>query len=31
VPPDILRITPRIELRAMARAGGVVPVHGEFR
>jgi hypothetical protein len=27
VPPDILRVTPRIELRAMTQAGGIVPVH----
>jgi hypothetical protein len=31
VPPDILRVTPRIELRAMTQAGGAVPVHGELR
>src|SRR5207302_7158240 len=28
VPPGALRVTPRIELRAMAQAGGVVPVPG---
>jgi AraC family transcriptional regulator len=31
VPPDILRVMPRIELCAKTQAGGVVPVHGELR
>jgi hypothetical protein len=31
VPADILRVTPRIELRSMTQAGGVVPVHGELQ
>jgi len=30
-PQGPLRVTPRVELRTMAQAGGVVPIAGEFR
>jgi hypothetical protein len=30
LPPDALRVTPNIGLRAMAQAGGVVLVPGEL-